>query len=43
MPAAKIVRHGLEILAIVVPLAVMTFFLFNPDAFNACLDWLIKL
>ena len=38
----KIVRHSLEVLAIVAPLAGMTYFLFNPDAFNASLDWLLR-
>jgi hypothetical protein len=38
----KIVRHSLEVLAIVAPLAGMTYFLFNPDAFNAFLDWLLR-
>ena len=38
----KIVRHGFEVLAILAPLAGMTYFLFNPDAFNAFLDWLVR-
>jgi hypothetical protein len=42
MPAAKAVRHSLEVLAIVIPLAVMTYFLFDPDAFNSFLDWLMR-
>lgn len=40
--SGKIVRYSLEILAIAVPLAGMTYFLFDPDAFNAFLDWLLK-
>jgi hypothetical protein len=40
--ASRIVRYSLEILAIVVPLAGMTYFLFDPDAFNAFLDWLLR-
>ena len=38
----KTVRYTLEILAIAVPLAGMTYFLFDPDAFNAFLNWLLK-
>jgi hypothetical protein len=40
--SGKIVRYSLEILAIAVPLAAMTYFLFDPDAFNAFLDWLLR-
>jgi hypothetical protein len=39
---SRIVRYSLEILAIAVPLAAMTYFLFDPDAFNAFLDWLVR-
>jgi hypothetical protein len=43
MPAPnKIIRHSLEVLAIALPLAAMTYFLFDPDAFNAFLDWLMR-
>jgi hypothetical protein len=38
----KAIRYTLEILAIAAPLAAMTYFLFDPDAFNAFLDWLFK-
>jgi hypothetical protein len=41
--ARKAIRHTLEILAIAAPLAAMTYFLFDPDAFNAFLDWLFKI
>ena len=40
--ASKAVRYSLEILAIAAPLAVMTYFLFDPDAFNAFMDWLFR-
>jgi hypothetical protein len=40
--SGKIIRYSLEILAIAVPLAGMTYFLFYPDAFNAFLNWLLK-
>ena len=42
MISRKTIRHSLEVLAIVVPLAVMTYFLFDPDAFNAFLAWLMR-
>jgi hypothetical protein len=41
--ARKAIRHTLEILAIAIPLAAMTYFLFDPDAFNAFLDWLFRM
>jgi hypothetical protein len=40
--ARKAFRYSLEILAIAAPLAAMTYFLFDPEAFNAFLDWLIR-
>jgi hypothetical protein len=36
------VRHALDILLITVPLCVMTYFLFNPAAFNAFTAWLAR-
>jgi hypothetical protein len=42
MPAAKIVRRGLEVPAIAVPLAAMRYFLFDPDSFNVFLAWLMR-
>jgi hypothetical protein len=41
--SSKIVRYTLEVLAIVTPLAGMTYFLFDPDAFNAFMDWLFRI
>jgi hypothetical protein len=40
--ARKAIRYTLEILAIAAPLVAMTYFLFDPDAFNVFLDWLFK-
>jgi hypothetical protein len=40
MPTA--VKHSVDILLIAVPLFVMTYFLFNPAAFNAFTDWLAR-
>jgi hypothetical protein len=42
-PPKKAVRYTLEILLIATPLAAMTYFLFDPDAFNAFLDWLLRM
>jgi hypothetical protein len=43
MPVPRhIVRYSLEGLAIVAPLTGMTYLLFNPDAFDALMDWLMS-
>jgi len=34
------IRYGIDALLILIPLLVMTYFLFYPEAFNACLAWL---
>ena|SRR5215831_15506625 len=36
------IRYGIDAQLIVISLSVMTYFLFYPDAFNACLAWLAK-
>jgi hypothetical protein len=36
------VRHTVDILLITVPLFVMTYFLFDPSAFNAFTAWLAR-
>jgi hypothetical protein len=36
------VRYTLDTLLVVVPLVVMTFFLFDPAAFNAFTAWLVR-
>jgi hypothetical protein len=43
MPGVKFFLKSLEVMAIALPLAAMTYFLFDQNAFNAFLDWLIKL
>jgi hypothetical protein len=40
MPAA--VKHSVDILLIALPLFVMTYFLFNPAAFDAFTAWLAR-
>jgi hypothetical protein len=43
MPAARtIVKYTVDALLIFVPLAAVTYFLFDPDAFNAFLAWLVR-
>jgi hypothetical protein len=36
------VKHSVDILLITVPLFVMTYFLFDPAAFNAFTAWLVR-
>lgn len=36
------IKYGIDAMLILVPLGGMTYFLFNPDAFNAFLDWLMR-
>jgi hypothetical protein len=36
------IRYGIDALVIVVPLLGMTFFLFDPEAFNAFTAWLMR-
>jgi hypothetical protein len=40
MPVA--LKHTVDILLIAVPLFVMTYFLFDPAAFNAFTAWLVR-
>jgi hypothetical protein len=43
MPAARtIVKYTIDALLIFVPLAAVMYFLFDPDAFNAFLAWLVR-
>jgi hypothetical protein len=36
------IRYGIDALLILVPLLGMTYFLFDPEAFNAFLAWLAR-
>jgi hypothetical protein len=36
------IRYGIDALLIVVPLLGMTYFLFDPEAFNAFTAWLMR-
>jgi hypothetical protein len=43
MPAPRtIVKYAIDVLLIFVPLSGVIYFLFDPQAFNACLDWLVR-
>lgn len=43
MPAARtIVKYAIDILLIFAPLSGIIYFLFDPDAFNAFLNWLAR-
>ena len=37
-----IAKYGLELFIILAPLAVVIYFLFDPDAFDAFLNWLAR-
>jgi hypothetical protein len=37
------IRYGIDALLILVPLLGMTYFLFDPEAFNAFLAWLARI
>jgi hypothetical protein len=41
-PARTIVKYTFDALLIFVPLAIVIYFLFDPDAFNAALRWLVR-
>lgn len=40
-PPWMIVKYTIDLLLIFVPLAAVTYFLFNPSAFNAFTAWLV--
>ena len=43
MPAMpKSLKVALDVPLIVIPLVIVIFFLSNPDAFNAFLDWMMR-
>jgi hypothetical protein len=41
-PLPPAIRYGIDALLILVPLVVMTYFLFDPAAFNAFTAWLAR-
>jgi hypothetical protein len=44
MPKApRIIAHARDLLLIFVPLGALLYFMFYPDAFDAFLDWMVKL
>jgi hypothetical protein len=38
----QIIKYVIDSLLVIVPLAAILYFLFDPDAFNAFLDWLMR-
>ena len=42
MPPRQIIKYVIDDLLVVAPLAGILYFLFDPDAFNAFLDWLMR-
>ena len=42
MPPRQIIKYVIDALLIAAPLAGILYFLFDPDAFNAFLDWLMR-
>jgi hypothetical protein len=40
--ARKVARYTLEVLLILIPLAVVLYFMAFPDQFDAFLDWLFR-
>jgi len=44
MPKLRLaIRYGIDALLILIPLLGMTYFLFDPEAFNAFLAWLARI
>ena len=41
-PKLRPIKYGIDALLIVVPLFGMTYFLFDPEAFNAVTAWLMR-
>ena len=42
MPPRQIIKYVIDIVLVIAPLAGILYFLFDPDAFNAFLDWLMR-
>ena len=41
-PPRQIIKYAIDIVLVVAPLSGILYFLFDPDAFNAFLDWLMR-
>jgi hypothetical protein len=42
MPPRQIIKYAIDIVLVIAPLSGILYFLFDPDAFNAFLDWLMR-
>jgi len=42
MPPRQIIKYAIDIVLVVAPLSGILYFLFDPDAFNAFLDWIVR-
>ena len=42
MPPRQIIKYAIDIVLVVAPLSGILYFLFDPDAFNAFLNWLMR-
>jgi Flp pilus assembly protein TadG len=43
MPPRQIIKYAVDTALVVAPLSGVLYFLFDPDAFNAFLDWLMRM
>ncbi len=41
-PPRQILKYAIDSVLVVAPLSGILYFLFDPDAFNAFLDWLMR-
>ena len=41
-PPRQIIKYAIDIVLVVAPLSGILYFLFDPDAFNAFLNWLMR-
>jgi hypothetical protein len=42
MPPRQIIKYAVDIVLVIAPLSGILYFLFDPDAFNTFLDWLMR-
>jgi hypothetical protein len=42
MPPRQTIKYAIDCVLVIAPLSGVLYFLFDPDAFNAFLDWLLR-
>jgi hypothetical protein len=42
MPPRQIIKYAIDAVLVIAPLSGILYFLFDPEAFNAFLDWLMR-